>query len=193
MTQNIQPRMFEIRTRKLLIRSYEESDAQAIAIAVKESAPSVNPWLPWCTSDYTESDARHWIHLTAEDRNTGSAYEFGVFSSDNKRFFGGVGLNKIDRKDRVCNMGYWVRESEQRKGIALECVKALSGYAFSMLHLRRVEIIVAFGNEASAGVARKAGAQFEGIARNRLFIHDKSVPAYIFSLVPAQVEKINIR
>ena len=43
------------------------------------------------------------------------------------------------------------------------------------------------GNTASAGVAEKAGAQFEGIARNRLTLQGRPVPARVYSLIPADL------
>ena len=46
------------------------------------------------------------------------------------------------------------------------------------------EIVVAVGNHASEGVARRAGAQWECVARNRLQLHGAAVPASVFSLVP---------
>ena len=63
-------------------------------------------------------------------------------------------------------------------------------YAFGSLALHRVEIVVAVGNDASEGVARKSGALFECIARNRLLIRGVSVPASVFSLVPASYESV---
>jgi RimJ/RimL family protein N-acetyltransferase len=55
---------------------------------------------------------------------------------------------------------------------------------FEELGLMRIELVVAEGNLSSAGVARKAGAFYEGLARNRLVVGGVSVPAWIFSMVP---------
>jgi RimJ/RimL family protein N-acetyltransferase len=40
-------------------------------------------------------------------------------------------------------------------------------------------------NSASVKVAEKSGATYEGIARNRLFLHDTALDAHLFSFVPA--------
>lgn len=69
-------------------------------------------------------------------------------------------------------------------GMAVRAVQALSAHAFGALGLQRVEIVVAVGNHASEGVARRAGAQWECVARNRLQLHGAAVPASVFSLVP---------
>jgi RimJ/RimL family protein N-acetyltransferase len=51
----------------------------------------------------------------------------------------------------------------------------------------RIEIVVAERNVSSAGVARKAGALYEGLVRNRLVVGGVWVPAWIFSMVPDAV------
>jgi RimJ/RimL family protein N-acetyltransferase len=89
------------------------------------------------------------------------------------------------QQHRFCNLGFWVRQSRQRQGIALRCVEALASHAFEKLLLHRVEIVVAVGNHASEALAVKTGALRECFARNRLFIHNQSVSAHVFSLVPA--------
>ena len=40
------------------------------------------------------------------------------------------------------------------------------------------------GNTASEAVAIAAGATFECRARNRIFLHDQPIDAYIYSLTP---------
>lgn len=171
----------------LVLRPYEDRDAPAFTTAVLESVGSVGRWMPWCHAGYTEHDARDWFAAAAASHACGSACEFGVFLEDpsdgTAHFVGGAGLNQINRQHAMCNLGYWVRESMQRRRIASRCVHALSRHAFEVLDLHRVEIVVAVGNVASEAVARAAGAQFECIARNRLLIRGVSVPASVFSLI----------
>jgi RimJ/RimL family protein N-acetyltransferase len=114
----------------------------------------------------------------------GMAYEFGLFCAESGRLLGGAGLNRIDTVNRLCNLGYWVRQSAQRQGVAARCVQALPTHAFSALGMQRVEIVVAVGNTASAAVAHKAGAKLECVARNRLQLNGQAVAAQVFSLVP---------
>jgi RimJ/RimL family protein N-acetyltransferase len=179
--------MSVIRAPHLLLRPFEDSDAAAFAVAVRESVSSVGPWMPWCHAQYTDSDALDWFRVARETLSRGTAHEFGVFSADGRHFLGGAGLNQINTQHKYCNLGYWVRQSEQRKGVALACVHALAEHAFTDLQLHRVEIVAAVGNEPSVGVARKAGAQFECTARNKLFLHGSPVAANVFSLVPGDI------
>jgi RimJ/RimL family protein N-acetyltransferase len=171
----------------LVLRPFLSTDAPAFVGAVFESTETVGRWLPWCTTAYSEREALEWFDVCDTARSAGSAFGFGVFCQDTGDFLGGAGLNQIMQLHRFCNLGYWVRQSRQRQGIALRCVKALAAHAFEKLLLHRVEIVVPVGNHASEAVAVKAGALRESVARNRLYIHNQPVSAHVFSLVPSSV------
>ena len=168
----------------LLLRPFEGRDAPTFTKAVLESVETVGKWMPWCHAGYTDKDALDWFALCRQSREAKTAYEFGIFSEDGAEFLGGAGLNEIKKHHGVCNLGYWVRQSKHRQEIASRCVQALSKYAFETLLLHRVEIVVAVGNVPSEGVAKRAAALFECVARNRLFINGQSAPASVFSLIP---------
>jgi ribosomal-protein-serine acetyltransferase len=168
----------------LVLRPLEDTDAPAVVEAVRESMATVGAWMPWAHAAYAESDALGWFALTRADRERGTAHEFGIFDARDGTFIGGAGLNYLVALHALSNLGYWVRASRQRQGIATRCVAALAEYGFRELGLRRIEIVVAVGNAASEGVARRSGALFECIARNRLLIGATSHAASVFSLVP---------
>lgn len=168
----------------LVLRPFSDSDAEAFTSAALESVGTVGRWMPWCSNDYSTNHALEWFATCRTARDAGTAFEYGIFCQDSGDFLGGAGLNEIRQQHKFCNLGYWVRQSRQRQWIASRCVRALSVHAFHQLGLHRVEIVVAVGNLASEGVAVKSGALREGIAHNRLHIHDKPVSAHVFSLVP---------
>ena len=167
----------------LTLRSFEDRDAPAMTAAVLESIATVGRWLPWCHAGFCEQTALDWFATCRESLASGSAHEFGIFSGGGE-LLGGAGLNAIEQGHRYGNLGYWVRQSAQRRGIALRAVRALVPYAFQTLGLQRVEIVVAVGNTASENLARKYGALLECVARNRLHLHGHAVAASVFSLVP---------
>lgn len=170
----------------LSLRPFEDADALQFVQAVRESVETVSPWMPWCHALYTEADALDWFKVCRAGRLAGTAHEFGVFSDGGRHFVGGAGLNQINTLHAICNLGYWVRQSQQRNGVAVACVGALSAWGFDALALHRIEIVVAVGNEPSLGVARKSGALHECVARNRLQIRGESVAAHVFSLIPVR-------
>jgi RimJ/RimL family protein N-acetyltransferase len=167
-----------------LLRPLVPDDAPAMAAAVRESMPRLAPWMPWAHAAYDAADALAWIAFCDAARADGSAHEFGIFRADGRHYVGAAGLNQFNRLHGFCNLGYWVRTSAQGQGAALAAIRALSRFAFACLGQSRVEIVVADGNLPSLGVARKAGAVHECLARNRLNLHGRPVAAHVLSLVP---------
>jgi RimJ/RimL family protein N-acetyltransferase len=102
---------------------------------------------------------------------------------------GAAGLNRIDPLHGMANLGYWTRTSRLRQGAALAATRALQAIAFETLGLTRLEIVVAEGNEGSVAVARLAGGTRECLARNRLRVGGRPVPAHVFSLVPLEADR----
>jgi RimJ/RimL family protein N-acetyltransferase len=140
--------------------------------------------MPWCSDDFSVQQALEWFANCRARQALGLAFEYGIFCPSTGSLLGGAGLNAIRQDHKFCNLGYWIRQSRQREGIAVRCVQALAARAFDELGLHRVEIIVAVGNVASEGVAVKAGAVREGVARNRLYVFGKPTSAHVFSMVP---------
>jgi ribosomal-protein-serine acetyltransferase len=167
----------------LLLRPFQTADAAVFTAAVLESFDTAGPWMPWCSPHYSEQDALTWFALSQSGLESGNACDLGIFCQETGEFLGGAGLNSIAPINKLCNLGYWVRQSRHRQGIALRCVRALSEHAFSQLGMQRVEIVVAVGNRASEAVAVKAGAQREGVARKRLYLHGAAHDAHMFALV----------
>jgi ribosomal-protein-serine acetyltransferase len=176
--------MTKLHTGRFMLRPFTAADAPSFAAAVRESAASVGQWMGWAHAAYSVEEALSWIAFCDAARAAGSAHEFGIFLDDGETLVGGAGLNHFNTLHAFCNLGYWVRASQQRQGVALAAVDVLTRHAFAELKQSRVEIVVADGNLPSIAVARKAGAVHECLARNRLQLQGGPVDAHVFSLVP---------
>ncbi len=174
----------------VLLRPYRLNDADEVYKAVLESLAELSPWLPFAHEDYSIKESRAWIKKRPEDWKKGTAYEFAIIDAGDGSYLGGCGLNGVDKENRRANLGYWVRTSRMGQGVAPSATLLLSGWGFKELKLKRIEILVATGNTRSLRVAEKAGAQREGILRNRLLIRDKAHDAVMHSLIPQDLSKI---
>lgn len=177
--------MHEIANAELQLRPLDEADAPALVEAVQESRTSVGRWMSWATADYGLPAALSWIAACRAGRADGSSHEFGIWRRSDGRLLGVAGLNQFNPVNHFCNLGYWVRASAQRQGVAVAAVGLLRPLAFETLGLTRLEIVVAVGNQPSAAVAQRVGARLEGIARHRLWLHGQPVDAWLHGLVPS--------
>jgi ribosomal-protein-serine acetyltransferase len=170
------------------IRPYRITDIPFLYNAACESIEQVYPWLPWCHPGYTLDEARSWVYYAIDAWASAREYEFVIFHETQKAFAGGLGLNQINMVYRMSNLGYWVRSSKTGKGAASAATRLAAKFGFRRLGLKRIEIVVAVENMASQRVAEKAGAKREGILRNRVFMHERSYDAAMFSLIPTDFE-----
>jgi RimJ/RimL family protein N-acetyltransferase len=174
---------------KVLIRPYRIDDIHALFEAATESVTEVEPFLPWCHAEYSLNESRTWVELQIAQFQAGKEFQFAVISSGDNSFLGGCGLNTIDHAHRWANLGYWVRSSATRQGVATEAVRELTHWAFENTNLNRLEIVASTHNTASLRVAEKAGAMREGTLRNRFFLRGVAHDAVVFSLAREDFEK----
>jgi ribosomal-protein-serine acetyltransferase len=173
----------ELRAGTLLVRPFRAADIDAVYEAVRESIEEVSPWLPWCHPDYAKEETSAFILSRDEAWRSEDELSFGVFDSETGGFLGGVGLNQINRRYQMGNLGYWVRTSCAGRGVASTAARRVARFGFDMLGLQRIEIIAAAGNRASQRVAEKTGALLEGTLRKRLLVNGHPQDAVLYSLV----------
>ena len=172
----------------VLIRQFRDGDAELLYEAVRESIREVSPWLPWCHESYSLAESREFIASRNIKSQGDEWYSFAIFERSTDTFVGGVGLNFINRIHQVCNLGYWIRTSAARRGLATHATRLAARFGFEQLGMRRIEIVAAVDNIASQRVAEKVGAVREGVARKRLLIRGESHDAVIYSLVAKDLE-----
>lgn len=170
----------------LLLRPWHENHAPLLHQAVQESVAKVGRWLPWCHAGYDLDEAQKWVALCQELWRQGEQYDFAVMDTQG-HLLGGIGLNKLDERDLWANLGYWLRDSATGNGYAALAGRAVAGFAFEALALRRIEIVAAVGNLASQRCAEHIGARREGIARQRIFLHGQSEDAVVYGLIPGDL------
>lgn len=182
----------EIYGEKIILKAYEKSFVPLLFEAASEAkGVDFSYWMPWCHENYTIEESREFIEKTVENwKNTDDVwredmqYGYVIFDAETGKFLGGIGLNKPNAEHKFFNLGYWVRTSEQNRGIASRATLALAKTAFKDLpELNRIEIFVAVENIPSQKAAEKSGATREGILRKRLIIGGRIHDAVMFSFV----------
>ena len=164
------------------LRPYRIEDASAAYTAAMTSMAEIQPFGPWCHPGLTLDDTRIWIEKQIQAFEALQAYEFAILD-DGGEVLGGCGLNQIDQVNRRANLGYWVRTSATRRGVATEAIRQLVRWAFESTDLVRLEVVVSIRNVASLRAAEKAGAVREGVLRCRLLLHGVAHDAVLFSFV----------
>jgi ribosomal-protein-serine acetyltransferase len=164
------------------IRPYQIDDTPQVWEAARESLTELLPWMPWAHPAYAVEETRSWLAMQVQAFRERTMFEFAI-TSETGGILGGCGLNQLDPLNRRANLGYWVRTSATRRGVATEAVRLVREWGFANTDLTRLEILVAVGNVGSRKVAEKSGAVYEGTLRQRLLVHGVGYDAAMYAFV----------
>ena len=176
-------RLFQKDGFRFAVRPYSEADIPRIFAAADESRRHLGEWMSWMTEGYTLSGTKEWVRFAISAWDDGEAYEFVIIDQEDGAIAGSCGLNRINRMDLVCNLGYWVRVSKLKLGAARQAALLLKEIGFNEIGLNRLEIVVAAGNVASQRVAESVRAVYEGVQRQRIRVHDTVHDAKMYALL----------
>ncbi|MGI8494783.1 MAG: GNAT family N-acetyltransferase [Pyrinomonadaceae bacterium] len=180
----------EIKTGGLILRKYEIAFAPLLFEAASESkGGEFTYWMPWCHESYKIEESSAFVEKTVENWKDETQFGYAILDAETERFVGGIGLNQPNKSREIYNLGYWVRVSEQNRGIASEATRILAKTAFEDLPLNRIEILSAIENIPSQKAAEKSGAAREGVLRKRLVIAGRIHDAVLFSFVREDFKK----
>ncbi len=162
------PAPYQIETERLVIRCYEPRDAPLLKESVDSSLEHLQAWMPWAHDEpQTVEQKLELTKLFRSDFDTKENFTYGIFAADESELLGGTGLHGRIGPGGL-EIGYWIRASATRQGIATESSAALTRVGFEVCRADRIEIRIEPRNEASFGIPRKLGFVEEATLRRRL-------------------------
>jgi RimJ/RimL family protein N-acetyltransferase len=97
-----------------------------------------------------------FISHSIEEFDRGDNFDYALWDAQETALLGGAGLHPRLGPGRI-EIGYWVRASQLRAGIASAAARALTLAAFNLSGIDEVHIHCDEANSASAGVPRGLG------------------------------------
>ncbi len=151
------------------LRLHADADLEPVAAASLD--PEVLRW----TRVPDDNDARAMAEWIGEWRS-GSGEELHLVIADagSDELLGAIGIPRIERDERRCEIGYWLAAGARGRGVATRAVRLLAAWIFEALPVDRIGIAAERDNAGSCAVAERAGFRFEGVLRSWLVI--KGVP-----------------
>ena len=171
-------------TKTLRIRAYRSEDVQALYDAVSESISEVAPYETWCHEGYTLDEASEYANWWIKAREQGFAFYYAVEDATTGEFLGSCGLSGYSAEHRHASLGYWIRTTATRRGIATAAARLVAQAGFEDLGLIRIEVMAPVSNAASLRVAEKLGCTREGTLRSKLILPYGAVDVAVFGLFP---------
>ena len=172
------------------IRPYALDDIEPLYAAIMESKSHLAPWFGWCHEAYSIADTQSWVLDSIDAWKSETEYRFVIENKANIEILGAIGFNELVELHRIASLGYWVRSSALRQGVAFSAACQALRFAFNQIGLLRVEIQVLPDNSASNALALKLGAVFEGCFRNKILLRGQPREANCYSILPEDIISI---
>ena len=147
-----------------MIRRLTANDADELAAVLVENRAFLAPFEP-------DRDERFYTAEGQRERLQHDDHQHAFAILEGERIVGTVSLSNVVRGPlQSANLGYWVAERVNGRGIATNAVGELIPIAFGELGLHRLEAGTLVDNVASQRVLLKNGFEEIGIARRYLLI-----------------------
>jgi RimJ/RimL family protein N-acetyltransferase len=155
-------------TDRLLLRPYAPDDAGLVKDAVDTSLEHLRTFMDWAwAAPEPVGVVRKRLRMFRDAFRHGDDWIYGLFDRDGSALVGGAGLHRRVGPEAL-EIGYWIRASRVRQGLATEAAAALTRLAFECCGAVWVEIHVDPANSASLAVAERLGYLREATLRKRL-------------------------
>ncbi len=165
----------------LLLRQLSEEDAPPLFAVIDRNREYLRQWLPWLETSRTPDDTLFFIRTTLDQFANNDGFAAGIWHKGS--IIGTIGFHKVDWLNRNVEIGYWISEDSQGKGIVTKACKAFIDHAFSEWHLHRIQIRCAVGNARSCKIPERLGFVKEGFQRHAEYLYDHYVDLIVYGML----------
>ena len=145
--------------------------------------PTVNTCaagLPWIDRIRSAKDYRPWIDSGTVEQ------EYRLLIVYKGAVAGATDIRGLSSPNKVGEIGYWLAENMQGRGIVTRTCRALLDYAFDELEFNRMQIRVATGNRKSLAIPERLEFQFEGVQRQAELVNGAYYDLGIYSMLASE-------
>jgi len=170
----------------LKLELINENHAFPIFDMVDNNRAHLRPWLPFVDRMQTVEFAENFVKGTMQRHKDDNEYAFVII--ENEKLIGRIGVYKIDNQNKIGEIGYWIVEGYQGKGIVTKSCEAIIDFCFSDLLLNRIEIKCGTENIKSKMIPEKLNFKKEGVIRQGELLYDKFIDLNLYALLKSDVK-----
>lgn len=164
----------------LALHPAQPSDAQDLFALIEQGRLYLREWLPFIDHSFSATDTALYLRsVTAPGNMHDEVYTIRYQG----QVAGIIGFKDIDRINSKLEIGYWLGEHFQGKGIMLRSCRALVQYAFAHMGINRVQVRVAVGNDKSSRIPKELGFALEGIMREGEWLRGRFADLEVYSML----------
>jgi len=158
---------YRVETDRLVLRCWSPGDAPVLRAALDACDAHLRPMIPFMKDEPRSlQQTAQWLRGHRAAFDLGQMYRYAVFDAAEQNLLGeNMLLARVG--PGALEIGYWTHKEAIGRGIATEASAALIRVAFEIEKVKRVEIMCAPENRASASIPAKLGFTFEATLKKR--------------------------
>ena len=170
---------------EIILKELVQEDIQAIFNTINSEREYLGKWLPFVDYTLEISDTQNFIDNLEVSETKDLTYAIYYLNE----FVGLAGLKDPDYDNKKIEIGYWIAEKYQHKGIVTLSCRKLIEHAFENLQMNRIQLKAATDNINSQKVAKRLGFSKEGIERDGELHKRGYVDLVVYSLLKKEFGK----
>ena len=160
-------------TEDVSLETLNISDSQELFNCIEVNRVYLKAWLPWLDHNQNVYDSESFIRSTLEERKKNESLVLAIKLRGN--IVGTSGLVSINPSKNYAEIGYWLAECHQGKGIATASTKSLIDYVNMNLGIRNFGISVNIMNLRSKRIPERLGFRFAEKIEDAEWLYDHYV------------------
>jgi RimJ/RimL family protein N-acetyltransferase len=170
-----------IRTKRLVLRDFEETDWKAVYHYASDL--EVVRYMDWGPN--TEEETKSFIQraITHQKEQPRRTYTLAIVLKSDNTLIGGCGIYVSNPDNKEGWIGYCLNRDFWGQGYATETAEALLKFGFDQLKLHRIFATCDPANIASASVLEKIGMKREGHLREHKWAKGKWHDSLLYALL----------
>ena len=169
-----------LETERLFLRKFRMEDAADVFAYCSD--PETARYVTW-DAHRTEADSRRFLEWVLNRYQAGEAGDWAIMDRQNGRIIGSIGIVNIETAHRCCEIGYVIGRPYWGHGYTAEALERLVRFLFEECGMNRIQAKCCQENHGSARVLEKAGFQYEGLLRERMFMKNRFWDLMVYSLL----------
>ena len=154
------PERIELPSVGVVLRRHRANDVDAMHAAIETSRDHLRPFIPF--ADQSREETAAFIERAIDSWEDRTDFRYLVIDDADGEVLGGCDIHRRIGPD-AAEVGYWLRAGATGRGIVSVAAAALTGTAFGIDGVERVEIHCDVANTRSAEIARRLGYELDRI------------------------------
>ena len=166
---------------EIVLRIPRIEDAKTFYEVIDRNRQHLGEWLDFVPKTTDAEVSRGVIERWQKEANEQAGFNYVIEYRGS--IVGSCGAPRLAGSQHRTEIGYWLSEDVQGRGIVTRCCLALLRWLFEDRKLNRVEIRAAAPNRKSRAVAERLGFKLDGVLRENDYLNGQYYDVAIYSML----------